>query len=380
MSWDVPITDLKVRDEDVESYLDSVRSCWWTMGPTTDRFEEEFEKWIGTQHAVVASSGTAALHLACAAANLGPGDEVLVPALTFVATAHAPRYVGAVPVLCDIAGRGDPHLSAETVEEAVTQKTKAVIAVNMLGAACDLEALRAVCDRHGLILIEDCAQSLGARTAQGAEAGTIGQFGCFSFFSKQQLAIGEGGMVMAQDGEAAERMRRLRSHGRTTSVWDRHIGIAAGYDVTDLGFNYRLDEPHSALGISRLPRVRKEIEGRAAVAAKYRAALDGLEGIELCWSAESDERSAHYAFPIVLRDAAARDEFRSRLSERGVQTTGYPPLHSLSEYRDARTAGSLEHATDFGSSHLVLPIYASLLDGRADRVIEAVEQTITQTA
>jgi dTDP-4-amino-4,6-dideoxygalactose transaminase len=372
MSWEVPLTDLSVRDEDVEAYLDSLRSGWWTMGPMTDRFEEEFEKWIGSQHAVAASSGTAALHLACAGADLGPGDEVLVPALTFVATAHAVRYVGAVPVLCDIEDRRDPNLSPATVEAALTPKTKAVIAVNMFGAAADLEGLRSVCDQHGLVLIEDCAQSLGARTAQGAEAGTVGQFGCFSFFSKQQLAIGEGGMVMAQDGDVAERLRRLRSHGRTTSVWDRHIGIAAGYDVTDLGFNYRIDEPHSALGISRLPRVREELEARAAVAAKYREALERLEQIDLCWTEESDQRSAHYAFPIVLRDESARDELKARLSEDGVQSTTYPPLHSLSEYKDARSAGSLERASDFGSSHLALPIYASMLEGGVDRVVDAI--------
>lgn len=374
MSWEVPLTDLTVRDEDVESYLDSLRSGWWTMGPTTDRFEEEFEKWIGAQHAVVASSGTAALHLACAAADLGPGDEVLVPTLTFVATAHAVRYVGATPVLCDSPNRNDPNLSPEVVEAAVTEKTKAVIAVNMFGAACDLEGLRAVCDRHGLVLIEDCAQSLGAQTAQGAQAGTVGHFGCFSFFSKQQLAIGEGGMVMAQDGDAADRMRRLRSHGRTTSVWDRHIGLEAGYDVTDLGFNYRLDEMHSALGISRLPRVRDEIQGRAEVAARYRDALGRLERIEMCWTAESDERSAHYAFPIVLRDGDARDELRAQLSDQGVQSTTYPPVHSLSEYGEAQTAGSLEHASDFGSSHLALPIYASMIDGGVERVIDALGQ------
>jgi dTDP-4-amino-4,6-dideoxygalactose transaminase len=378
MSWSVPLTHLTVPDEDVESYLDSLRSCWWTMGPTTERFEREFERWIGAEHAVAASSGTAALHLACAGAGLGPGDEVLVPALTFAATAHAVRYVGADPVLCDMPDRCDPNLSPAVVEEALTPNTKAVIAVNMFGAACDLEGLRGFCDRHGLVLIEDCAQSLGARTAQGAAAGTVGQFACFSFFSKQQLAIGEGGMVMAQDGDAAELLLRLRSHGRTTSVWDRHVGRAAGYDVTELGFNYRLDEMHAALGISRLRQVRDEIEGRARVAARYREALAEVEGIELCWDAESDKRSAHYAFPLVLRDESARDELRARLSDQGVQTTTYPPLHSLTEYREARAAGSLEHASDFGSSHLVLPIYSSLLDGGADQAIDAVGNAISE--
>jgi dTDP-4-amino-4,6-dideoxygalactose transaminase len=185
-------------------------------------------------------------------------------------------------------------------------------------------------------------------------------------------------MVMSQDGDTAERLRRLRAHGRTTSVWDRHIGIAAGYDVTDLGFNYRIDEPHSALGISRLPRVRDEIQGRAAVAAKYREGLEQIKGIQMCWSAEADLRSAHYAFPVVLRDGAARDGLRAQLAGQGIQSTTYPPLHTLSEYKDAERAGSLERASDFGSSHLSLPIYASMLSGGVDRVVDAIAQASSQ--
>ena len=378
MSWQVPLTELAVQDDDVEAYLDALRSGWWTMGPITDRFEREFEAATGAPHAAAVSSGTAALHLACAAADLGPGDEVIVPALTFVATAHAVRYVGAEPVLCDVASRRDPNLSIEAVETALTPKTKAVIAVHMFGGPCALDQLKQLCDANHLVLIEDCAQSLGAVMPDGRQSGTVGAFGCFSFFSKQHLAIGEGGMVTAQDEDAAERVRRLRSHGRTTSTWDRHVGAAVGYDVTELGYNYRLDEPHSALGISRLARVQDEIRRRREVAAIYRSGLEEIDGIDLCWDSEHDSRSAHYAFPIALRDEPAKDAVKNGLAERGVQSTAYPPLHFLSEYEGARQGSGLEQATDFGATHITLPIYGSLADGGADEVVAAAGQTLAE--
>jgi dTDP-4-amino-4,6-dideoxygalactose transaminase len=377
MSWSVPLVELSVADEDVESYLDSLRSGWWTIGPTTERFEREFEAATGAPHAAAVSSGTAALHLACVAADIGPGDEVIVPALTFVASAHAVRYVGGEPVLCDVGGRADPNLSVESVKAAMGPRTKAVMAVHFFGHTCDIHALRGLCDENGLALIEDCAQALGAETPEGSLAGTVGDFGCFSFFSKQQLSVGEGGMVTAGDGEAAERVRRLRSHGRTTSTWDRHVGAAVGYDVIELGFNYRLDEPHSALGISRLGRLDGEIEGRRRVAARYREGLAGLDGIDLSWDERADARAAHYAFPIVLPDADARDRTRAELAEAGIQTTAYPALHSLTEYQEARRAGSLDQADDVGACHLTLPIFGSLSDERVDQVIEALGHALS---
>ena len=380
MSWSVPLVELTISDDDVEAYLDSLRTEWWTIGPTTEEFEREFESATGAAHAAAVSSGTAALHLACVAGDVGPGDEVIVPALTYVATAHAVRYAGAEPVLCDVGGRGDPNISVEAVKAAIGPRTKAVIAVHLFGHACDIHALRELCDDRGLALVEDCAQALGAETTDGSLAGTVGDFGCFSFFSKQQVAVGEGGMVTALDREAAERVRRLRSHGRTTSTWDRHVGAAVGYDVVELGFNYRMDEPHSALGISRLARLESEIEGRRRVAKRYREGLAGRDGIDLAWDAADDARAAHYAFPVIFPDEEARDDIRERLAEAGIQSTAYPALQTLSTYRDAKGTGSLHRAGDIGACHLTLPIFGSLSDERAEQVIDALGQALSGTA
>ena len=377
MSWSVPLVELTITDEDVKAYLDSLRTEWWTMGPTTEQFEREFESVTGAAHATAVMSGTAALHVACIAADVGPGDEVIVPALTYVATAHAVRYTGAEPVLCDVGGRDDPNISVEAVKEAISPRTKAVLAVHLFGHACDIHALRELCDDRGLALIEDCAQALGAETTDGSLAGTVGDFGCFSFFSKQQVSVGEGGMVTARDREATERLLHLRSHGRTTSTWDRHVGAAVGYDVVELGFNYRLDEPHAALGISRMARLDAEIEGRRRVAARYREGLAGTDGIDLAWDAAEDTRAAHYAFPVILPDEEVRDDIRERLAEAGVQSTAYPALQTLSTYRDAKGTGSLDRAADVGACHLTLPIFGSLSDERADQVVDAVGHALS---
>ena len=376
MSWRIPLVELTLEEEDVRAYLDSLQSGWWTMGPTTERFEREFESATGAEHAAAVSSGTAALHLACVAADLGPGDEVIVPALTFVATAHAARYVGAEPVLCDAGGSLDPNVTAESVEPAITDRTRAVICVHLYGTACDLEGLRALCDERELVLIEDCAQSLGATAAGGEQTGTVGDYGCFSFFSKQQLSVGEGGMVTARDGEAGERIRRLRSHGRTTSTWDRHVGAAVGYDVTELGFNYRLDEPHAALGISRLARVEAELGRRRPLAAIYRDGVEQIDGADACFDASSDSRSALYAFPIVLRDAETREQVRAHLAEEGIQTTGYPSLAQLTEYRSARTGGDLEHASDLTVRSLGLPLYGAIGEDGVRLVLRELGQAL----
>jgi dTDP-4-amino-4,6-dideoxygalactose transaminase len=373
--WRVPLTDISMPESDVEAVLDCLRSGWLTMGPRIQAFETALANYTGTPHAVTVSSGTAALHLALLAAGIGPGDQVIVPALTFVASAAAARYVGAEPVLCDIVGPLDLNLDVRDVERRITPRTRAIVAVHFCGYPADVLALRELCDAHGLVLIEDCAQAIGARVDDsGRQVGTIGELGAFSFFSKKQLCVGEGGMVATAHAEMAARVRLLRSHALTSGTWDRHRGHDPAYDVIDIGFNYRLDEPRAALGLSRLGRLTEDIAKRRALVRAYRERLAGLPGVEIPWDAQAVERSTHFAFPILLANRETRDRFREELKCSGVQTTWYPALCSFSEYRHVTPPARAVEAAD---RHCVLPLGCSMDEATLDTVVQAVESALS---
>ena len=375
--WRVPLTSIAVPEQDVQAVLDCLESGWLTMGPRTKAFEDALAQYVGTPHAVTVSSGTAALHLACVAAGLGPGDEVIVPAFTFVASAAAARYVGAEPVLCDVRSPLDFNIDPADVARRITPRTRAVVAVHFCGYPADLHALRALCDEHGLILIEDCAQAIGAQVDDsGRQVGTVGELGAFSFFSKKQLCVGEGGMVTSADEELADRVRLFRSHAMTSSTWDRHRGHDPAYDVVDIGFNYRLDEPRAAFGLSRLERLAASIEARRALVRAYREQLAGIEGIELPFSDEAVERGSHFAFPVLVADRATRDRFRDTLKADGIQTTWYPALHKFTEYRQFAPADGLPQATAAADRHCALPLSSTMDESEVELVVTAVRSAL----
>jgi dTDP-4-amino-4,6-dideoxygalactose transaminase len=377
--WRVALTDVKVPEEDVQAVLECLESGWLTMGPRTIAFEQALASYVGRSHAVTVSSGTAALHLAHLAAGLGPGDEVIVPAFTFVASATAARYAGAEPVLCDVRSPLDFNIDPDDVARRITPRTKAVVAVHFCGYAADVGALRALCDAHGLKLIEDCAQAIGARLPGGGMVGTVGELGAFSFFSKKQLCVGEGGMVATDDEALAARVRLLRSHALTSSTWDRHRGHDPAYDITDIGYNFRLDEPRAALGLSRLGRLEESIEARRASVHAYRERLAGLEdrGLELPFDDDAVERSSHFAFPVLLRDRTTRDRFRDALKEGGIQTTWYPALHAFSEYEGLTPDGGLPQALEAAERHCALPLSSSMTVDEVDVVVEVVKEFLS---
>jgi dTDP-4-amino-4,6-dideoxygalactose transaminase len=378
MSWVVPLTEVVMADEDLEAVADCLRSGWLTMGPRTQEFEAAVAEWTGAEHAVAVASGTAALHLACAALELGPGDEVIVPAFTFLATANAPRYCGATPVLCDVVSPAAPNIDPADLESRITPRTRAVIAVHMFGYAADMPALRALCAERDLVLIEDAAQAFGARVCpDGALAGTAGTIGCLSFFSKKQLCVGEGGMVLTGDAELAARVRRLRSHAMTSGTWDRHRGHEDSYDVVDIGFNFRLDEPRAALGLSRLRRVPAAIAHRRAVVDAYRERLGHLDALTLMWDDRAVEAGSHFAFAILFGSGEERIRAREVVADRGVQTTRYPVLHALTEYAPLARMGSLPNAEAAADRHLVLPLSAHTTPEHVDIVVEAVRSALT---
>lgn len=376
-AWRVPLTDIAMPEEDVRAVLDCLESGWLTMGPRTLAFEEALASYTGAPHAVTVSSGTAALHLSCLAAGVGPGDEVIVPAFTFVASASAARYVGAEPVLCDVVSPQEFNLDPADVARRITARTRAVVAVHFCGYPAAVGALRELCDEHGLVLIEDCAQAIGAQTDDsGRQVGTVGQLGAFSFFSKKQLCVGEGGMVTAADEELAARVRLLRSHAMTSGTWDRHRGHDPAYDVVDIGFNFRIDEPRAALGLSRLARLQDSIAARRATVRAYRERLAGIPGVQLTFDEQAVERSTHFAFPVLLADRATRDRFRDELKASGVQTTWYPALHTFSEYSRLTPADGLPGATEAADRHCALPLSSAMDDDAVETVVQAVRAAL----
>lgn len=371
----MPLFDLRLTDSEVAAVRETLESGWLTMGPRTQEFEEAFAAQLGARHAIAVSSGTAALHLAYLGAGVGAGHEVIVPAITFVATAAAARYCGAIPVLADVLGPHDLGLDPADVEARVTPKTKAVCAVHYAGYAAPLAALQEVCDRHGLALIEDAAHAPSATSEDGRKLGTAGVAGAFSFFTNKVLSCGEGGLVCTDDDELAALARSRRSHAMTSSSWDRHRGHAAGYDVVDVGFNYRIDEPRAALLLARLPGLEAEIAARRELVHRYRGLLEPLGGVSAPYAAGEVDRSSCYVMPVMVDEADRRDPLRELLSEQGIQTNViYPSLATLTAYEQPGNA--LPRAEEAASRELTLPLFGHMTEEQQDRVIAALKRSL----
>ena len=366
--WQVPLSDVIVSESDLAAVMDAYRSGWLSVGPRTAAFEEAFAEYAGTRYAVAVSSGTAALHLMCLAAGLGPGDEVIVPSLTFVATVNAIRYTGATPVFADIVGELEPWVSPAAVEALITPRTRAIMHMPYGGHPGEVAALGALADRHGLTLLLDAAHAVGARL-EGRPVGSLGVAAAYSFFANKNLAIGEGGMVTTDDEALALQVRRLRSHGMTAVSWDQARGHAFGYDVVALGYNYRLDEPRAALGLARLARLDEENASRAVLDARYRAGLDGVVGCAL--APAEGIAPAHHIFTIVLPPGVDREAFRRGLAERRVQSSvHYPPAHRMSIHSEA--PADLPVTDDYAARTVTLPLFAHMSEEQQDLVLSAI--------
>ena len=353
---------------------DAVASGWWSTGPRVAEFEAAFADFTGSRHAVAVSSGTAALHLALVACGCGPGDEVILPSLNFVAAASVVRHAGATPVLCDIVGERDLtldlNLNPADVDAAAGPRAKAVVALHYGGLACDIDALLELAERRGLTVIEDAAHAPGGMH-RGRACGTLGRVGCFSFFSNKNMPIGEGGMVVTADDAVAERVRLLRSHGMTALSWDRARGHASGYDVVASGFNYRLDEPRAAIGLVQLARLPGANAARARLAARYRERLDGVAGLALPTAGPAHATSAHHLMVVVLQRAGIRDELRAALAARRIQTSvHYPPIHRFSAFAEL-SARPLPRTDALAERVLTLPLYAHMTEEQVDEVADA---------
>jgi dTDP-4-amino-4,6-dideoxygalactose transaminase len=373
----VPFYDLRLEPEDIRAVMDVLESGWLTLGPRTYEFEAAFAAHLGARHAVALSSCTAALHLAYLGAGVGPGDEVIVPAMTFAATAAAVIYCGGTPVFADIVGPHDFGLDPADVERRITARTKAVCAVHFAGYPAAVDRLRALCDAHGLALIEDAAHSPSAEL-DGRKLGTWGRAGAFSFFSNKILSCGEGGLLCTDDDEVAALARSLRSHAMTSGSWSRQTRATDSYDVVGLGFNYRLDEPRSALLLSRLARLDAEIERRRELTRAYREKLAGLPGVLVPYDDEGVDRSSCYVMPIVVEDDGRRDAVRVRLrDEHGIQTSVfYPAVHEFTAYRSRFGEQHLPHAERVARTEITIPLFPHLDEVMQDRVVDGLREAL----
>jgi dTDP-4-amino-4,6-dideoxygalactose transaminase len=373
----IPLFDLRFEPEDLEAVAETLRSGWLTQGPRVAELEAAFAAHLGCKHALAVSSCTAALHLAYRAAGVGPGDEVIVPSYTFVATANAVLYCGATPVFADIIGVDDPATDPEDVARKITPRTRAVATVHFGGYAAPVDELADLCREHGLALIEDAAHAPSAEL-HGRKLGTFGTAGCFSFFSNKVLPVGEGGLVATDDDEVAASVRSGRSHCMTSGTWDRHTGRTDTYDVVGMGLNYRLDEPRAALLLSRLPRLAHEIARRQELTRSYRRRLAEIEGVRPAFRDDQVADSSCYILPVMV-DPLRRAEVRRRLrDEHGVQTSVmYPAIHEFTAYRRRFPDVSLVWTERAARSEICLPLYGHMTEAEQDRVITALAEVLS---
>lgn len=371
----IPVFDLKIEQEDLDAVEATLRSGWWTMGPRVTEFERVFAEHLGCEHVVATSSCTTALHLALLGAGVGPGDEVIVPSFTFVATVATVMQTGATPIFAEIGGQHDLCIDPDHAESLLTDRTKAIMPVHYGGYAASPERFAAICEERDLALLEDCAHA--PFTGGERALGTYGLAGAYSFFPNKVLGIGEGGALATDDDEVAAKARLLRSQAMTSGTMDRHTGRATAYDVVDLGYNYRMDEPRAALLVSRFGRLPGEIARRRELTRLYRERLAGVEGVTVPFRDEQVGTSSAYSMSVMLDEPGRKDEVRTGLHERGIQTTTmYTGVHEFSAYRERFPDVSLPRTELASQTQFNLPLFPHLSEQQLDQVIAALEEVL----
>ena len=372
--YTIPLFDLNYDEREEQAVIETLRSKWISTGPKTSRFETEFARMLHIEHALAVSNCTSSLHLAMKMLDIGPGDEVICPSLTFVATVNAIRYVDAVPVFADIVDATDLNIDPEDIARLVTEKTKAVVVMHYAGFPCNMDAIMTIAAEHDLKVIEDsCHGPLSEYN--GKKLGTIGDIGCFSFFSNKNLSTGEGGMLVTNNAALYERAKLLHSHGMTTLSYERSKGHTMRYDVIELGYNYRMDDIRASLGIAQLEKLEGDLKGRAKIRARYEEVFADTDEIIVPFTGHEGFVS-NYIFPVVLREGSRdRDEVRKVLQKQGIQTSmHYPPVHLFSIYREqTRQLPVTESVT---SRQITLPMYASLSGDKVDYIGDVLKDSL----
>lgn len=371
----IPITRPCVGEEEAAAAGEAIRSGWLSQGPRVREFEEAVAAYVGAEHAIATSNCTTALHLALLAAGVGPGDEVICPSFTFIATANAILYTGAKPVFVDIDPRTyniDPAL----VEAAITPATGAIMPVDQIGLAADIPAINEIARRHGLAVVEDAAPSLGATIGEG-RVGSLSEFTCFSFHPRKSITTGEGGVICTNSAAAAGRLRTIRSHGASTSDFARHqSGTTDIEEYRELGFNYRMSDVHAAIGIVQMRKLEAIIAERCALAHRYNELLAGAP-LETPFTPTAF-RHTFQSYCIRLRTSRPRAEIMAEMAKRGIATRrGVMAIHLEPFYRARSSGVSLPETERATAETLLLPLFPGMTPAEQDEVVAVLREALT---
>ncbi|MCP4049115.1 MAG: DegT/DnrJ/EryC1/StrS family aminotransferase [bacterium] len=365
----IPFHKACIGDNEIESVVDTLKSGWLTMGPKTVEFEKRFRNFTGARHAVSLNSATAALHLALKAVGIKPGDEVILPTNTFIATAEVVTYFDAVPVLCDIDDKM-LNIDVKKINELITDRTKAIIPVHFAGTACDMDEILAIAKKNDLFVIEDAAHAVPA-TYKGKNIGTLGDITCFSFYATKTLATGEGGMATTDNEQYARKIKINRLHGISRDAWDRYSESGDWYyEVVDNGYKYNLTDICSALGLIQLEKLEWMRDKRAEIAGKYTAAFK--DTVIKTPFVPADRESAWHLYVIRVQN---RNELIKKLKEKGISTSvHFIPVHKHPYYKEKYKFIDSKYsvANACFEQYLSLPVYPDLTDVQIDYIIDTV--------
>lgn len=374
-TYKIPLFDLNFGRDEEKAVIETMRSKWISLGPKTIEFENRFAEALGSPYAVALTNCTSALHLSMLLTGIQKGDEVIVPSLTFCATVNCVKYIDATPVFCDIKSEEDLNMDVNKLKKLITPKTKAIIAMHYGGFANDMDEIVSLAEKHGIEVIEDACHA-PLSEYKGKKLGTIGEIGCFSFFSNKNISTGEGGMLVTSNSDLYERAKLLRSHGMTSLSYERSKGHNAGYDVHGIGYNYRLDDIRASIGLVQLSKLRRDLLKRKKVRERYLKKLSRSKKINIPFR-DRKEFVSNYIFTVVLKnsDREKRDYVRSRLYEKGIQTSvHYPAVHRLSSYKKYKV--SLPVTEYVSENEITLPMFSGLKNDEVDYVSESLMSII----
>lgn len=378
----IPFALPEIGEEEIQEVVSALRSGWVTTGPKTRQFEQDFSAFLGDDvESIAVNSATAGLHLALEAIGIEPGDEVILPSYTFTATAEVVRYLGAIPVMVDVLDQNF-NIDPAAVEAAITPRTRAIMPVHFAGLSCDMDALLAIAQRHGLKIVEDAAHALPTTWA-GRNIGTLGSdVTVFSFYANKTMTTGEGGMVVTRNPEIAKRCRVMRLHGISRDAFDRYVSTSPAwfYEVVAPGFKYNMTDMAAAMGIHQLRRLKGFQLKREAMALVYDAALEGLPVILPC-HAQSGDMHARHLYPVRLLPEAgiSRDEFIVKMSEHGVGcSVHFIPLHLHPYWRESckLTPEMFPVSQKLFEQEVSIPLYTRMTEDDQQRVIDAIHKVL----